>query len=326
MRRAAKIEEIAATWRIRRESRDWSARDQAELDSWLAQSTLHEVTYLRLEYGWRGMDRLAAMTPPGARQVADELPIAAAAKRPVDRRPMLLAASVAVAFVTIAAIVLTQVVDLSRKTYVTEVGEHSTVPFPDGSKVELNTDTRLRASVEQERRAVWLEQGEAYFEVAHDPTRPFVVHAGERRITVLGTKFSVRREGNDVRVIVVDGRVRVEAIEQPKPAQQTVAQRGDAVTARGASLRVTSRSIAAVENELSWRQGLLVFDQVTLEEAVAQFNRYNRKQLIIEDPAAARIPIGGRFDASNIDAFVRLIGQGLKLKISEQGDVIRISS
>jgi transmembrane sensor len=153
-----------------------------------------------------------------------------------------------------------------------------------------------------------------------------VVHAGPRTITVLGTKFSVRRDGDRVEVAVIEGRVRVEDSGQSQPVSPTIVTRGDIVVAEGESTLVAVKSVERVTEELSWRTGRLTFDQATLGEAVAEFNRYNHKQLVIVDPEVAALRIGGSFEAENIQAFTRLLQRGFSLKIEEDGDVVKISS
>lgn len=311
----AAIEKRAAQWRLRQERPDWSAADQAALEAWLEESTAHRVAWLRMEYGWEKVGRLASLRSPGA-------PAEAPPRRPTRPwRPAAIAAGLAVA-VALGSLVATQ--DFTRKAYATEVGGHATVPLADGSRIELNTDTKVRASLAQERRVVWLDRGEAYFEVAHDASRPFVVYAGKRKVTVLGTKFSVRRDGDRVLVAVAEGRVRVEALKDVKPP--TVVTRGDVVIADSSATLVTPRSDARVESELAWRRGLLMFDKASLGDAATEVNRYNRKKLVVEDPDAAAIRITGSFEAENVEAFARLLREAFGLNVQEEGDEIRISS
>jgi len=210
------------------------------------------------------------------------------------------------------------------RAYSTDVGGHATAPLADGTRVELNTDTRLRADIDEDHRQVWLDRGEAYFEVAHDPARPFVVHAGSRRITVLGTKFLVRRDGQGVEVAVVEGKVRVDPVRQER-AKAAVLTRGELAVAKGEATLLAVRSIEKVENELSWREGMLVFDRSTLADAAAEFNRYNHKKLVVVGDAAAAVRIGGSFEADNIDAFARLLKQAFGLSVEERGGEIVIS-
>jgi transmembrane sensor len=212
----------------------------------------------------------------------------------------------------------------TRHAYVTEVGGHATVPLADGTKIELNTNTKLRAALAEKQRTVWLDRGEAYFEVAHDASRPFVVYAGARKVTVLGTKFLVHREGEGVEVAVVEGRVRVDPVRQPR-AKPALLTRGELAIAKGEATMLPPPSIQKVETELSWRDGMLVFDRSTLADAVAEFNRYNRRKLVVEGDAAAKVRIGGSFEAQNIDAFARLLQQAFGLSVEDEGDQIIIS-
>lgn len=309
---AAEIEEAAARWLARADEPGWTGADQAELDAWLGEAMAHRVAFLRLRSVWRRADRLAALGPGVARR----------APRPFAA-PWRLAAAIAAAAV-LGAGVFALAPDLGRKSYVTEVGERATVPLRDGSRVELNTDTRVRATVDDARRAVWLDKGEAYFDVAHDG-RPFVVYAGRQKITVLGTRFSVRRRADGIDVAVADGKVRVEPVAQTPQAKPAIVTRGDMVVARGPSLLVAARSVEKVENDLSWRHGVLVFDRSTLAEAVAEFNRYNRKKLVIEDEKTGALRIGGNFEAANVEAFGRLLREAFGLDVEDKGDRIVIS-
>jgi transmembrane sensor len=319
------IEEQAARWLLRREEAGWSGEDAAALDRWLDEATAHRVAFLRLEHGWRQVGRLAALRTPEAPMMAP--PAGARRRRAVARwRPAALAAGFALAL-ALGGLAANGWLIPGRKVYETEVGGHSTVPLADGSKVELNTDSRVRTAVTKERRLVWLDRGEAFFDVAHDASRPFVVMAGDRRITVLGTRFSVRRSSDGrVSVNVLNGRVRVEAVNAAPQSPPALITAGERLIAEDRATLVAPPSAEKVSAELAWRRGLLIFDQTTLGEAAAEFNRYNRRKIVIDDPAVAGVRIGGSFDAENIDAFVRLLREGFGLKIEEDQDRYRVSN
>ena len=322
MSRALQTEEAAARWLLRQEESGWSQENQAELDAWLAAAPENKVAYWRLEHGWRKVGRLAALRGP---------PLPAPSLRPWPaRRPLGIWRPVAVAAGIAACLVAGALIWpapglLGHKTYETEVGGRETVPLADGTKVELNTQTSLRAAVTAKSREVWLDRGEAYFEVAHDPTRPFVVHAGAKTVTVLGTKFSVRRNGDQVEVAVVEGRVRVADTASVAATPPPVLTRGDTVIAEGPSMIVAPKSVERVASELSWRQGLLTFDQSTLADAAGEFNRYNRKKLVIADGEVGQTRIGGSFEAENVDAFARLLQRAYGLKVDDNGETLKIS-
>jgi transmembrane sensor len=175
--------------------------------------------------------------------------------------------------------------------------------------------------ISNQRRDVWLDRGEAFFEVAHIEDSAFVVHAGPRMITVVGTQFSVRRDGDKVTVAVVKGRVRVEDTT-PRESRATITvTQGDVAIGLGPSTMVVSKPVAAVEDRLAWRDGRLVFDGTSLAEVAEDFNRYNHQQLLISDPSVAAIRISGTFKASNAEAFVRLLKEayGLKVELTADG-------
>ena len=147
-----------------------------------------------------------------------------------------------------------------------------------------------------------------------------------RRITVLGTKFSVRRDGEQVQVVVAEGRVQVSpAGNRGADAGSTaIITRNDTLTASNDVVEISHRTEQQVAGQLGWRQGKLILDQMTLAQAAREFNRYNRKQLIITDPAVAQIRIGGNFNVDNVDGFARLLQQGMGLRVDTAGDQIKI--
>jgi transmembrane sensor len=311
---AADIEDRAAAWLLRREEPGWSDADQAQLDAWLDASPLHRVALYRLEYGWRKADRLAALQAPAEPARAWQFPRLRQWGAP-------LLAVVIVAAAVGGGVMLFGGGRSVTRAYATEIGGRASFPLEDGSRVELNTDTRLRTELSEHARAAWLDQGEAYFDVAQDVGRPFMVHVGSRLVAVLGTKFSIRRDGDRVKVAVLEGRVQVYA----KPDSGTIAAPGDIVIIQGDTARVEHASLDSIAGALGWREGHLTFDQATLADAAREFNRYNRKKLVIDATAAAVVHIGGTFDAENVDAFARLLAQAYGLKVADDGARIVIS-
>jgi len=318
MTRSQDIEAKAAEWLIRREQPQWSQADQAALEGWLDESMAHKAAFWRLEHGWQMADRIGALS---AGDIA-----------PRPRRTGLpskwwwqagaLAASLllAITFIGLHSRPVSSP-QPSVDTFDTGVGGHRIVPLMDGSRLELNTATVLRTMISQTRRDVWLDRGEAFFEVAHIEGSAFVVHAGPRMITVVGTEFSVRRDGDKVTVAVVKGRVRVEDTTRGESRATITVAPGDVAIGIGSSTMVISKPVAAIESKLSWRDGRLVFDGTSLAEVADDFNRYNRQQLLISDPSVAAIRISGTFNASNMEAFVRLLKEayGLKVELTADG-------
>lgn len=305
------IEVIASQW-LARQDRGLTAEESAAMEQWLEESSLHKVSYLRLKACWGRADRLGALKrPPGAR-------------RESGHRPKWIGLSVAAALTLLvggAWLTLHRPVSPGQD-YATGIGRFQAVRLADGTKVELNTNTRLRADVNDARRTVTLDSGEAYFDVVHDDKRPFTVYAGNRRITDIGTKFSVFRNGDDVRVTVREGKVRIEVMNGT--GKQVLAETGHVLVTKGLETLIITKPDSDIANDLSWRDGMLVFNQQTLAEAAEQFNRYNHRQILVEGPAR-KIRIGGSFKADNVDVFVLLLHRGFGLSVNEQGDTIVVS-
>jgi transmembrane sensor len=235
-------------------------------------------------------------------------------------------AAIGIGFIQYPSIVGSGTTKVASTRYATPVGGHQLIGLSDGSKVELNTASVVRAAISGERRDVWLDRGEAYFEVAHDRSRPFIVHVGSRQVTVLGTKFSVRRDGSEITVFVREGRVQVDDMEEARPVRSTIISGGDIALAKGTATLVTAKSGERVDDALAWREGMLSFDQKRLSDVAAEFNRYNRQQLVLTDAAAANIRIGGMFPSSKPKDFAHLLRDAYGLKIEEKPESIRISS
>jgi transmembrane sensor len=320
MSRAREIEERAALWVLRREEPYWSAEEQAELDAWLGESDAHKAAFWRLEHGWREADRIASL---------GDSPRAYQPRLIAWWKPLAVAASVLLVFTVFTlrgpGLPLVGPEQVQATEFQTAVGGHKIVDLSDGSRVELNTDSAIKAAIGGRRRSVWLDRGEAYFEVAKRAGSEFVIYAGPRSISVMGTKFSVRRDGADLSVAVVEGRVRLD--EGSGDSQRsTILTGGQIALATDRSTIVTASSPSGVSERLAWRGGRLLFSESTLAEAASEFNRYNRKQLVIQGQAAERTRIGGSFDARNVDGFARLLQTAYGLKVQSQPDKIVVSS
>jgi transmembrane sensor len=337
MSSALEIEQTAADWLARRDGATWSDDDAQQLHAWVKASTAHKVAFLRLQSTWQRADRLGSLrapaTPPRATPstpaqmpMHTHLPDAAELlppRRHALRAPMRIAAALLLAAGAGALWMKTQP---REQQYATAVGKSRTVSLADGSRLQLNTNTRLSVDFSQPRRRfVQLGQGEAFFDVAHDKSRPFVIDAGSRRITVLGTRFSVRRDGDQVAVTVVEGRVRVDPVLSRELEAPAILSSNDEARAAPDHVRVVHRSDTQVANDLAWREGELVFNQQTLAEAAQAFNRYNARQLVIADSKVGQIRIGGRFDADNVQGFARLLHQGFGLTVTDHGNDITVT-
>lgn len=323
MSRVQQANDRAAAFIVAQEDGDWSVVDQAALDAWLAEADGNRAAYWRLRHSWREADRIGALGP-----VAPEAfhPVVQAPRR--WWVPSAIAASLAL-MVGAGYLVTREPANPAptmQAAYQTPIGGRRLIGLADGSRVQLNTASAVRTAVTDRAREVWLDKGEAYFEVAHREGRPFVVHAGDRQITVLGTKFSVRRDAGKVIVSVLEGRVRVDEMDGGADMRSAIISRGDIALAEGDATLVTARSEARVEGALAWRTGMLSFDRTSLSDVAAEFNRYNSKPLLVTDAEAGAIRIGGMFPASKPEVFARLLRDAYGVNVVETPEAIKISN
>jgi len=333
-------EQAAATWIAKRDVGPWSERDAVALSDWLEASIEHRVAYYRLNAAWQEAGRLSALLGPSAREdIARSGQAAIGADEPeaaslVANLPSDSKLSQRLRYFAVAASVLGVVGttffltfgDLFRRhDYSTVVGEMQAVPAPDGSQITLNTDSAIRLAFTRRERRVELKHGEAFFEVAKDSRRPFVVAVDSRRIVAVGTAFSVHRKDDGMRVVVAEGEVRVELPDWQTTRMQSLAA-GSVLSAANDGVTVQTRTTAEIEQDLSWRSGILTFRETRLEDAVAEFNRYNERKLVIEDPKLAEIQIGGVFGTTNLDSFVQLLEDGFSIRVARGDERIVLSS
>ena len=182
--------------------------------------------------------------------------------------------------------------------------------------------------IADQQRRIELERGEAYFEVAREPARPFVVFAGNKRVVAVGTQFSVRREGDGITVAVTEGKVRIEATDAPATggSPEVFLTAGTFATTSNSQVLVHDNAAATVDQLLSWRTGYLAFENTPLDAAVAEFNRYNKLKIIIADPKLADLRIGGHFRSTNTDGFLWLLQTGFPVSVEKDGGSVRLKA
>lgn len=331
----SQIEDEVAGWLARRDSGRWSEDDEARLQQWLAVSTARRVAYLRLKSTWDTAGRLRALRSGMSSTSAGGVPAPGEWRRspffeqspgspsiPGGRHRKLIAAVAAsIVIVVSVGFVAYQHWGTSGDRYETPVGGLASVPMLDGSNVTLNTDSLIRVAVTETERSVELQQGEAFFDVAKDPSRPFVVRAGTKRIVAVGTQFTVQRFGDDVRVLVTEGKVRLEGEESPP----VLIAAGSVARADGSAVVVRKALPPQVDELLSWREGYLRFHETALADAVAEMNRYNTRKIFIEDPELAAIRISGTFRPTQYEAFVRVLQEGFSIQARNEGERITLT-
>jgi transmembrane sensor len=322
------INELAARWAVRADAGPFGADEQRELDVWLNADPRHRGAYVRARAQWVDLDRLAALRGP-ASTVTDKIKAS-----PAVSRRQLLAASVAT--ITIMGGGLSWfLLRGDRERYTSGVGEVRRIALEDGSTMVLNTATAVTVQFSKRQRDIRLIRGEALFEVAHDKARPFLVHANDIAIRAVGTAFAVRLEAAQVDVTVTEGVVEVadsatahESGPSAPPASHPEAKRVAAneriVIASARAPEIRPISVAETERQLAWREGMVSFDGESLQTAVAEINRHNRRQIVIDDPTLGAKPVVGIFRATDLDGFSAAAAAALKARAISDGDVIRL--
>jgi len=316
---AQDVDAQAAQFLVRRRNQTgWSVDDQTEFDAWLSQSLAHETAYWRLETVWDRADRLNALR--GTPVLEEPAPRAG-----VKFRKTVAAVVVVMVFVATGVAANFFLNGPRVATYSAPVGGHMTVQLADGSRVELNTDTVLHASMTGKERFVALEKGEAFFQIRHDRLHPFFVTVAGHRVVDLGTKFLVRRSADRVEVALVEGRARIETADSALKPHAMDLRPGDFAVATAASLSVSKEAVQDLTDQLGWRRGVLVFRHVALADAVAEFNRYNSQQLVVVGPSIERLEIVGTFPVNGTALFGRAVKNVLGLNVERHGEEILIS-
>jgi len=200
--------------------------------------------------------------------------------------------------------------------YATDIGEQMSVQLNDGSNLRLNTDSRVRVRFSGQQRRVLLDRGEAFFQVAHDSQRPFLVQAGGAQVRAIGTRFDVRRDGQRIRVVLTQGVVVVDHTRVPDTAVTLKPGQAVNLTAGEEAKAETVDSQAAV----SWTQGQLTFHDRPLSEAVAEVNRYSRRKVTLGAGAPAQARVNGVFEIGDVDTFVAAVAEGLELTAERRAD------
>jgi transmembrane sensor len=291
----------AVDWLVRRRSA--STDVSAAFEAWLEQAPDNADAYAEVERAW------SAVALAGDDPELIDLRQSVSARAAQPRRAI--AAGLVAALLGLSALGAYQLAApkaLADQSFRTGVGQQATVTLPDGTSVTLNTDTVVRTRADEGRRLVYLERGQAYFKVAKDRRHPFVVTAAGRTVTALGTAFDVRVDGRELKVVLVEGRVRVESIKPAGLANQTAPQQGVLATEMGpgsqlvapddADWRVTRTDTA---RETSWLHGQIVIDDKPLREVVEELNRYSERKVVLVDARLGDAHLSGIFRPGDLE-------------------------
>jgi Fe2+-dicitrate sensor, membrane component len=313
---ATPIPEQAEYWWVLLRDSDASSTDNREFVEWVTRSPERVEACLRVAQVHAAVSRADMRWPQTS---AEDLVRAALAapgdsvvplgphvrpKREEERpRPVLRWAAAMAASVLVAVCLGWWLTFSPAEQFQTKVGEQRSVVLADGSRVTLNTASRIEVRLQAKHRVVELLQGEALFEVAHDEQRPFDVHMGNIAVRAVGTQFNIDRRAARTVVTVLEGRV---AVVAGVHGNLPVLSAADQVTVDAAGLSTLQRDVNLTE-AIAWTQHQLVFKHRLLGEVAAEFNRYNVGQIEIRSAALRAEEVTGTFRTQDVESFLAVL-------------------
>ncbi|APW73093.1 MULTISPECIES: FecR family protein [Sphingopyxis] len=328
----AALRSEAAHWYNQQLSGDMTAEEEYRFQDWIGQSAAHRDAYRSIDRAWTiagaaaSDPALSGAASPYGEPDGEDAPAwgwRGWGKRLGRRRGLALAASVlltvGIGWTTLPGLLFTER-DHAAQAFQTETGQRTTITLPDGSVVTLDSDTEMRFADAPDQRRVDLVRGRAFFQVASNRARPFIVNADGKTVRAVGTAFEVSMDGGEVAIVLAEGKVRVE-----EPA--TGPGNGTDMTP-GRQLVISpdrrwTLSNVDVKKETSWTEGRLVFMHDPLSKAVAEVNRYSTRKLTFKDGSIPDKQIVGVFSAGDIDGFVKALElYGIAKRVSTTSDEI----
>ena len=289
------VRDEAAQWFVRLQDQPLSVEDQHLFDAWRGEHPAHQYEFEVLQGLW---------------SVADLLPrhrLQALVETPVPRKRRALVRYAMAASVLAVAVGLGLFSGLDHPAvydaqFSTVLGERRQVALPDGSLMDLNSRSVVAVHYEKGQRGIELKQGEALFSVEHDSSRPFVVQAGAGQVTVTGTRFDVRRDDDQTRVVVEAGTVKVQG-HAAQPVVTLTAGLGTSIDNQGAVAAARPVNAQAL---LAWQTGKLVFNDASLAEVAREVSRYREKPLRVST-AASELRLTSVFKSNDTDALLKAL-------------------
>ncbi len=289
----------AAAWVARMDAGQWNDADEAELQTWLAGNHRRSGLLLQAQAAWLSMDvalqQQVVTASSRARAVARTMPIG---RRRVFGGMGAIAASLLGGVLWFG----------SGSSYSTELGEIRKVPLADGSSATINSLSRIDVRLASRRREIRLDSGEAWFQVAKDASRPFIVESGSVVVQAVGTAFSVRRRTGGAEILVTEGVVEGWAAQADGHKIRLVAGQ-HAFIGDNAAIRLVTGNPSDVDRSLAWRAGSIDLKGRSLTDAIAEFNRYNRRRLVLDDQSLGSERFDGIFRTDDPEGFAGTISR-----------------
>lgn len=308
------LTEQASFWVVRLHSDQRTRADEEAFRAWLERDPAHADAYADCAALWDGVAN--ALETEEAREFVQPLRLPERAPRRLNRRAVLFGGMGAAA-AAVAAVVIGPLAAHGEQTFQTRPGKQRRIRLADGSGVLLNTDSKLRVKFLPAERCLFLDRGQAFFQVAKDEARPFRVFVGGDEVRATGTAFEVRRLGEATLVTLEEGQVAIyRAASEGAPA--AVLDPGTQIELDAAKpLAVRQVDLHTVQ---AWRYGRMILDGAPLGETVADLNRYGGIQIVLADPKLATLRVSGVFHTGRPDDFVEAITSAFAVQVAQQDE------
>jgi transmembrane sensor len=325
LRTSDTIDHEAADWLAKLDGGNLSTEERHALKVWLSQDPEHAQALKSLSSIWSDMDILLNDCPGSSKVKTTSLFSLMFGTKWLS--PTL--AAICLGFIAVfvwMTVPVNQPAKIETSFYATKVGVQKLEKFSDGSSAHLNTDSIMETEFSGSSRIVRLLRGEAMFDVAHDPARPFIVYVGNSKVKAIGTKFIIRLTSESIVVTVTEGKVQLS--KRSEEASSTLSDQDEAsqeqeviVVSKGEEVEVNDKIVDdtntvprpkevnsdELDQRISWMSGQLVFKNERLEQVIAEISRYVPARIIIDDPELKDVRISGRFEIGDTDALLEAI-------------------
>lgn len=319
---AGNITAEAIQWVVKLDGQRLPSREFADFQAWLGLSTAHEDAFRKAANTWGNLDILAE-APTLNKTTPQRLSKNSTWWGKIQRPQFAGACALILMCVVAIGYISSPPVSPLPVTHSTPIGVNRTIDLADGSKILLNTNSQVEVQYEADRRVLKLLKGEAHFEVASDPTRPFEVFAGTNIVRAIGTAFTVELKSELVEVTVTEGTVQLASFAAPHAANDSLAETplalissGQAAEFSGTIQSVTSMAPDEIEARLAWHTGALVFKGEPLDQVIQEIRRYTDTRIIITDPDIRSLKIGGYFKTTETDNMLQALETSFNITVT----------
>jgi transmembrane sensor len=315
----------AIAWHVRINSSDADETAWKEFASWLASDDANRIAFDHVEDFDSELTTLrpalAPMTAQAGVNAKSEYWMQTLRRIRPSRRVWMTGAAVLAASIVLVAALVTS--GLKPIEYATRVGETRTVMLTGGTKIDMNTSTKILVASEGSGRQVVLAQGEALFHVAQDPAHPFMVTVGDRDVRDVGTVFNILRNEGVITVVVAEGKVAVSPHDRTQNIDEIRLAQGDQLVHSEENGTTTVEHVD-IARALAWRDGYLIYDNAPLSKVVRDLNRYFPSHVILENNAVATRHFSGVLRMDNENAVLERISQFLPVSVQyhPNGDIV----